>query len=218
VRILVAEDEALLADAVARGLREWGMAVDIAADGREALLKSEVYEYDVVVLDRDLPEVHGDEVCRRLAAFDERPRILMLTAATAVDDVVGGLAIGADDYLRKPFAFRELVARVTVLASRVTRARSPVLVRGELTLDPLQRRAWRDGRDLELTPKELTVLRLLLEAGGAVLSPDELIHRAWDERADPLSNTLRMVVMGLRRKVGEPQLIETVRGFGYQIA
>jgi DNA-binding response OmpR family regulator len=217
VRVLVAEDEALLADAVARGLREWGMAVDIAPDGAEALAKAGVHDYDVVVLDRDLPAVHGDEVCRRLAHAADGPRILMLTAAADVDDVVDGLALGADDYLRKPFAFQELVARVSVLGQRVQRARPSVLERGDLTLDPLQRRAWRGARDLELTPKELAVLRVLLEAEGAVVSSEQLLARAWDEHADPFTHVIRMVVMGLRRKLGEPQPIETLRGFGYRI-
>jgi two-component system response regulator VanR len=214
MRVLVVEDEADLADAVARGLREWSMAVDVAPDGSEALLKLGVHDYDVVVLDRQLPGVSGDEVCRRLVGRDERPRILMLTASSGVVD---GFALGADDYLRKPFDFAELVARITALARRDGRPASPVLQRGEVTLDPLKREARRGGRDLGLTPKELSVLRVLLEAGGGVVSHEELLVRAWDEHADPFSNAMRMVVMTLRRKLGDPPVIETVRGFGYRI-
>jgi DNA-binding response OmpR family regulator len=215
MRVLVVEDEADLADAVARGLREWSMAVDVAADGSDALLKLGVHDYDVVVLDRDLPGVSGDDVCRRLVARAERPRILMLTAS---GDVVDGFALGADDYLRKPFDFGELVARISALARRDGRPAAPLLERGELTLDPLKREARRGGRELGLTPKELSVLRVLLEAGGGVVSHEELLVRAWDEHADPFSNAMRMVVMTLRRKLGAPPVIETVRGFGYRIA
>lgn len=218
MRVLIVEDETYLADAIARGLRECGMAVDLAADGKVALEKTGLYEYDVVVLDRDLPEIHGDEVCRRLVGSPAGPRVLMLTASTTVDEVIEGLALGADDYLRKPFAFGELVARVTALARRAERAQPPVLLRGELRLDPLKREAWRGERQLSLTPKELSVLQILLEADGAIVSPEALLERAWDEHADPFSNAMRMVVMTLRRKLGEPQPVETVRGFGYRIA
>jgi DNA-binding response OmpR family regulator len=217
MRLLVVEDEAQLADAIARGLRDWGIAVDIAPDGESALEKVAVHDYDVVVLDRDLPGVHGDDVCRTLVGREAPPRILMLTASTTVDDVMQGLALGADDYLRKPFAFGELVARVSALARRTERAQAPVLERGGLRLDVVKREAWRGDRRLELTPKELGVLQVLLEAGGAVVSPEELLRRAWDEHADPFSNAMRMVVMTLRRKVGVPQPIETVRGFGYRV-
>jgi two-component system, OmpR family, response regulator VanR len=217
MRVLVVEDEADLADAVARGLREWSMAVDVAADGEAALMSLGVHDYEVVVLDRDLPGVSGDEVCRRVVAAPQRPRILMLTAAGGAGDVVDGFALGADDYLRKPFDFEELVARVTALARRDGRAAAPLLQRGDLTLDPLRREARRAGRDLGLTPKELSVLRVLLEAEGGIVSQEELLVRAWDEHANPFSNAMRMVVMALRRKVGEPAVIETVRGFGYRI-
>jgi two-component system response regulator VanR len=217
MRVLIAEDETYLADAIARGLRESGIAVDLAADGRAALEKASIYEYDVVVLDRDLPEVHGDEVCRRLAESNARPRVLMLTASTTVDDVMEGLALGADDYLRKPFAFGELVARIAALARRNERAQPPVLLRGDLRVDPAKREGWRGERPLSLTPKELAVLQVLLEAEGTVVTPEQLLERAWDEHADPFSNAMRMVVMTLRRKLGEPQPIETVRGFGYRI-
>jgi DNA-binding response OmpR family regulator len=218
MRVLVAEDERLLADAIAGGLRRHAMAVDVAYDGDAALERLAVNDYDVVVLDRDLPRVSGDEVCRRLIERPARPRVLMLTAADGVGDVVDGFALGADDYLRKPFDFAELVARITALARRDGRPASPVLERGDLTLDPLKREARRGGRDLGLTPKELSVLRVLLEAGGGVVSHEELLVRAWDEHADPFSNAMRMVVMTLRRKLGDPPIIETVRGFGYRIA
>jgi DNA-binding response OmpR family regulator len=217
MRVLVVEDEADLADAVARGLREWSMAVDIAADGDAALLSLGVHDYEVVVLDRDVPVINGDEVCRRVVARAQRPRILMLTAAGDPGDVVDGFALGADDYLRKPFDFGELVARVTALGRRDGRPAAPLLQRGDITLDPLGREARRAGRDLGLTPKELGVLRVLLEAQGAIVSQEELLVRAWDEHANPFSNAMRMVVMALRRKVGEPPVIETVRGFGYRI-
>jgi DNA-binding response OmpR family regulator len=217
MRVLVVEDEADLADAVARGLREWSMAVDVALDGEAALRNVDVHEYDVVVLDRDLPGLSGDVVCRRLVSRDVRPRILMLTAADRASDVVDGFSLGADDYLRKPFDFSELVARVTTLARREGRPASPQLVRGDLTLDPLMLVARRAGRDLELTPKELGVLRVLMEAQGAVVSHEELLVRAWDEHANPFSTAMRMVVMTLRRKLGEPPVIETARGFGYRI-
>jgi DNA-binding response OmpR family regulator len=217
MRVLVVEDEADLADAVARGLREWSMAVDVAADGEAALMSLGVHDYEVLVLDRDLPGISGDDVCRRVVAGAQRPRVLMLTAAAGAGDVVDGFALGADDYLRKPFDFGELVARITALARRDGPAAAPVLQRGDLTLDPLRREARRAGRDLGLTPKELGVLRVLLEAQGGIVSQEELLVRAWDEHANPFSNAMRMVVMALRRKVGEPPVIETVRGFGYRI-
>jgi two-component system, OmpR family, response regulator VanR len=217
MRVLVVEDEADLADAVARGLREWSMAVDLAHDGDEALRSLGVFDYDVVVLDRDLPGVSGDEICRRLIERPDRPRVLMLTAAGSVGDVVDGFALGADDYLRKPFDFAELVARVTALSRRDGRPASPVLERGDLVLHPLKREARRGGRDLVLTPKELSVLRVLLEADGAVVTQEELLVRAWDEHANPFSTAMRMVVMTLRRKLGDPPVIETLRGFGYRI-
>ncbi|MCW3021800.1 MAG: DNA-binding response regulator [Conexibacter sp.] len=217
MRVLVVEDEADLADAVARGLREWSMAVDVAADGEAALMSLGVHDYEVLVLDRDLPGISGDEVCRRVVAGPQRPRVLMLTAAAGAGDVVDGFALGADDYLRKPFDFGELVARITALARRDGPAAAPVLQRGDLTLDPLRREARRAGRDLGLTPKELGVLRVLLEAQGGIVSQEELLVRAWDEHANPFSNAMRMVVMALRRKLGDPPVIETVRGFGYRI-
>jgi two-component system, OmpR family, response regulator VanR len=217
VRVLVAEDERRVADAVARGLRREGLAVDVANDGADALFKARVHPYDVVVLDRDLPELHGDEVCRTLVR--ERPgiKILMLTAARSLDDMIDGLSLGADDYLPKPFRFAELVARVNALARRNGQARTPVLTGGDVELDPARHTATRAGRDLGLTPKEFGVLEVLLGAQGAVVSPEELLERVWDENADPFTNTVRMVVMTLRRKLGEPAILHTVQGAGYRV-
>ena len=217
MRILVAEDEPRIAAAVARGLRREGMAVDIAPDGAAALYKARINPYDVIVLDRDLPEVHGDDVCRTLTAEQPRTKVLMLTAARSTDELVAGLSLGADDYLTKPFRFAELVARLRALGRRTGDARPPVLEAGDVVLDPSRREATRGGRDLELTPKEFAVLETLLAAGGSLVTPDELVERAWDERLDPLSNTVRMTVMTLRRKLGEPPLVQTVRGRGYRI-
>ena len=217
MRVLIAEDEPRVADAVARGLRREGLAVDIAPDGEDALFKARVHPYDVVVLDRDLPRLHGDDVCRALNAEKPELKVLMLTAARSVDDRVEGLGLGADDYLTKPFVFAELVARIRALGRRVGTARPPVLVHGDIELDPAKRTATRDGRDLSLTPKELGVLEALIEAGGAAVSPEELLARVWDENVDPFSNTVRMTVMTLRRKLGDPPVIETVTRAGYRI-
>jgi two-component system, OmpR family, response regulator VanR len=217
VRILVAEDEPRIAGAVARGLRREGMAVDVAEDGAAALYKTRVVPYDVVVLDRDLPAVHGDDVCRAIAAEQPETKVLMLTAARSTDDLVTGLALGADDYLAKPFRFAELVARLRALARRSGTARPPLLEAGDVVLDPARRTATRAGRPLDLTPKELAVLEVLLAAQGAVVTPEELVEKAWDEQLDPLSNTVRMTVMTLRRKLGDPPLIATVRGSGYRV-
>jgi two-component system response regulator VanR len=217
VRVLVAEDEPRIAGAVARGLRREGMAVDVAQDGASALYKARVVPYDVVVLDRDLPRLHGDDVCRAIAAEQPETKVLMLTAARSTDDLVAGLSLGADDYLPKPFRFAELVARLRALARRSGTARPPVLGAGDVVLDPARRTATRAGRPLDLTPKELAVLEVLLEAQGAVVTPEELVDKAWDEQLDPLSNTVRMTVMTLRRKLGGPPLIATVRGSGYRV-
>jgi two-component system, OmpR family, response regulator VanR len=217
MRVLVAEDEPRIAAAVARGLRREGMAVDVAGDGVAALFKARVYPYDVVVLDRDLPELHGDEVCRALSAEQPRTKVLMLTAARSTDELVEGLALGADDYLSKPFRFAELVARLRALARRSGEARPPVLRAGDVELDPARREATRGGEPLELTPKEFAVLQALLEAQGTVVTTEALLERVWDELLDPLSNTVRMTVMTLRRKLGDPPLIETVRGSGYRV-
>ena len=217
MRILVAEVEPRIAAAVARGLRREGMAVDVAPDGAAALYKVRVNPYDVVVLDRDLPEVHGDDVCRTLSAEQPRTKVLMLTAARTTDELVQGLSLGADDYLTKPFRFAELVARLRALGRRTGDARPPVLQAADVVLDPAARTASRAGLDLDLTLKEFAVLQALLEAQGAVVTPEELLERAWDEQLDPLSNTVRMTVMTLRRKLGDPPVIQTVRGSGYRV-
>src|SRR4051812_49701693 len=217
MRILVAEDEPRIASAVARGLRREGMAVDVAGDGAAALYKARVYPYDVIVLDRDLPEVHGDEVCRTLTAEQPHTKVLMLTAMRSTDDLVDGLSLGADDYLSKPFRFAELVARLRALARRSGEARPAVLSAGDLTLDPARRTVMRGDVPLDLTPKEFAVLQALLEAQGSVVTTEALLERVWDELLDPLSNTVRMTVMTLRRKLGDPPLIETVRGSGYRV-
>jgi DNA-binding response OmpR family regulator len=217
MRVLIAEDERRLAGAIARGLRREGIAVDVTHDGESALVKASVVPYDVVVLDRDLPQLHGDEVCRRLSSGELATKVLMLTAADTLDDMVDGLALGADDYLNKPFEWRELVARIHALARRNGVARPAVLRRGDLELDPARREARRGGRELELTPKEFGVLEALMAAGGAVVSAEALLERVWDEHADPFTNTVRMTVMTLRRKLGDPPAIETVMGAGYRL-
>ncbi|MGY0491447.1 response regulator transcription factor [Streptomyces sp. WG-D5] len=217
MRVLVVEDHEELAETVAAGLRRQGMAVDVALDGDTALERVTVHGYDVVVLDRDLPGVHGDQVCRVLAAGQGRERVLMLTASGAVADRVAGLGMGADDYLPKPFAFTELVARVRALGRRATPALPPVLVHGDLRLDPGRREAVRSGRQLPLSPKEFAVLELLLAARGTVVSAEELLERAWDEAADPFTQTVKVTVSRLRRKLGDPPLIETVDRAGYRV-
>jgi DNA-binding response OmpR family regulator len=215
VRVLVVEDEDVLAETIARGLRWEGMAVDVALDGEVALDKAMVNTYDVIVLDRDLPRVHGDEVCRRLAGA--RARILMLTAARAVSDRIDGLVMGADDYLVKPFAFGELVARVRALGRRAGGPTPPTLVAGDVVVDPARRLAYRNGERLPLARKELAVLEVLIAANGAVVSAEELLERAWDDQTDPFTSVVRMTMMKLRRKLGEPAVIETVVGEGYRI-
>jgi two-component system, OmpR family, response regulator VanR len=218
MRVLLAEDERRVAAAIARGLRNHGMAVDVAHDGADALFRARVHPYDVVLLDRDLPELHGDDVCRAIVAERPGTKVLMVTAARATDDVVDGLRLGADDYLPKPFRFAELVARVQALGRRAGDARPPVLRRGGIELDPARRTATRDGRPLDLTPKEFTVLEVLLRADGDVLSPEALLERAWDANVDPFTNTVRMTIMKLRRKLGDPPVLETVPGAGYRLA
>lgn len=217
MRVLIAEDEPRVAAALARGLRREGMAVDVAPDGEAALYKARVSPYDVVVLDRDLPRVHGDDVCRALSAERPGTRIVMLTAARGTDDLVDGLALGADDYLPKPFRFAELVARLRAVVRRGGPARPPLLRAGDLALDPARREVTRAGRPVELTAKELGVLEVLLGAEGRVVGLEELRERVWDEGLDPLSNTVRMAVMTLRRKLGEPAVVATVRGAGYRV-
>jgi DNA-binding response OmpR family regulator len=217
MRILIAEDERRLAGAIARGLRREGMAVDVAHDGASALVKARVFPYDVVVLDRDLPELHGDDVCRQLSGDERETKVLMLTAADSLDDVVDGLTLGADDYLPKPFQWKELVARIRALARRAGRARPAILRCGDLELDPARRTVIRAGEELDLTPKEFGVLEALMSADGAAVSAEELLQQVWDEHADPFTNTVRMTVMTLRRKLGDPPVLETVMGAGYRI-
>ena len=211
------EDHVELAETVATGLRREGMAVDLAFDGDQALERGAVHDYDVIVLDRDLPKVHGDDVCRAIVASGARARVLMLTAAVTIEDRVGGLGIGADDYLPKPFAFAELIARIRALARRAQPAVPPVLTRGDIWLDPGKRVASRAGRRLDLSPKELAVLELLLDADGRVVSAETLLERAWDEAADPFSNTVKVTISRLRRKLGDPPVIETVPHAGYRL-
>jgi DNA-binding response OmpR family regulator len=217
MRILVVEDEPLLADTVAQGLRQAAHAVDVAYDGSAALERLDVNDYDVVVLDRDLPVVPGDDVCRHLVAADRETRVLMLTAAAGIRDRVDGLDLGADDYLTKPFAFAELVARVQALARRSRPAVRPVLERAGVMLDPARHFASRDGRPLDLTPKEFAVLEVMLRAEGEIVSAEDLLEQAWDEHADPFTNAVRVAMMTLRRKLGEPQVIETVPRAGYRL-
>jgi len=217
VRVLIAEDERRLADAIARGLRREGMAVDLAPDGTDALLKSRVVRYDVVILDRDLPGLDGDEVCRKVR--EERPEtgILMLTAAGTLDDLVQGLALGADDYLPKPFRFAELVARIRALGRRSFPSRPPVLTHGDIELDPARRAVTRTGSEVVLARKEFAVLEALMEAGGATVSAEQLLERVWDDQIDPFTNVVRMTIMTLRRKLGDPPVVETVIGVGYRM-
>jgi DNA-binding response OmpR family regulator len=217
MRVLVVEDAHRLADAIARGLRAEGMAVDVAYDGVEGHQKSSLTRYDVVVLDRDLPQMHGDDLLTEIVSASDTTRVLMLTASAGVEDRVDGLSLGADDYLTKPFAFPELVARIRALGRRSSPAVPPVLRAGDLELDPGKRTVLRSGRALELTRKEFGVLEVLLAAGGSVVSSEELLERVWDENADPFTTTVRVTMMTLRRKLGEPGIIETVVGSGYRV-
>jgi DNA-binding response OmpR family regulator len=217
MRVLIVEDHRRLATAVADGLRREGMAVDLAFDGADALAHAAINGYDVVVLDRDLPGVHGDEVCRRLVAGGSESRVLMLTAASTIQDRVDGLGLGADDYLPKPFDFAELVARVRALARRSSAALPPTLAHGDLSLDPSRRVAVRGERRLILTPKEFSVLEYLLGAGGRVVPAEELLARVWDEEADPFTSTVKTTISRLRAKLGDPPVIETLRTSGYRI-
>jgi two-component system, OmpR family, response regulator VanR len=217
VRILLVEDDEALADVTARGLRQAGLAVDLALDGEAAIENASVNAYDVVVLDRQLPGIHGDDVCRALLRLETPPRILMLTAAGNLDDRVRGLQIGADDYLPKPFAMAELVARIQALGRRPNAVRFPVIEVGDLQIDTNQRTARRGERDLNLTRKEFGVLEVLAGKPGYVVSAEELLEKVWDEEADPFTNAVRITIMTLRRKLGEPQPIETVIGVGYRL-
>jgi len=217
MRVLIAEDHKRLAQALAGGLRGEGMAVDVAFDGQDALDHLALTRYDVIVLDRDLPRVHGDEVCTALAASQYPARVLMLTAAGTLADRVEGLGLGADDYLPKPFQFAELVARIRALGRRTGLPLPPVLRHGDLTLDPAQRAATRAGRRLALTRKEFAVLECLLSAQGALVSAEDLLERVWDENADLFTRTVKTTIGRLRAKLGDPPLIQTVRDGGYRI-
>jgi DNA-binding response OmpR family regulator len=219
VRVLVVEDHKVLADRIAEGLRDQGMAVDIAYDGAAAMESTAITGYDIIVLDRDLPRVHGDAVCAHLVAgsgASAQARILMLTAAASVGDRVEGLNLGADDYLGKPFAFTELVARVRALGRRSPSA-PPVVLHGDLAIDRVRRHVRRGGRPVILTRKEFGVLEELAAADGGVVSAEELLERVWDEHADPFSNTVSVTLSRLRRKLGHPPPIETVIGYGYRL-
>ena len=217
VRVLVVEDERLLADTIAAGLRRHAMAVDVAYDGDQALQRLDVNDYDVVVLDRDLPKISGDQVCTRLVESATTTRILMLTAAGAVAARVAGLQLGADDYLTKPFAFAELTARIQALGRRARPATPPLLQRSGVCLDPHRHLVTRDGQPIALSRKEFAVLAELLRADGGVVSAEALLEKAWDEHTDPFTSVIRYTIMNLRRKLGDPPLIETVAGTGYRL-
>jgi DNA-binding response OmpR family regulator len=217
VRILLAEDHARVATSIAKGLRRHGAAVDVATDGGRALYLARVHPYDVVVLDRDLPQIHGDDVCRTLNAEQPATKVLMLTASRTTDDVVEGLSLGADDYMLKPFRFAELVARVHALARRAGATRPAVLTHADLELDPARHVVTRGGVAIDLARKEFGVLHALMAAGGDVVSTEDLLASVWDANVDPFSNIVRMTVMKLRRKLGEPRVVETVPGVGYRL-
>jgi DNA-binding response OmpR family regulator len=217
MRVLVVEDHQVLGAAIGTGLRREGMAVDVVLNGGAALEHLAITRYDVVVLDRDLPGIHGDEVCGRIVAGGSGTRVLMLTAASTVRDRVEGLGLGADDYLPKPFDFAELVARVRALGRRSAAALRPTLESGDVTLDPSRRVAFRAGRRLDLSPKEFGVLEYLLASDGRVVSAEELLERVWDEAADPFTTAVKSTIRRLRAKLGEPPLIDTIREGGYRI-
>lgn len=217
MRVLVVEDEERLASTLRRGLSRYGMAVDIALDGNDGLLKAMANDYDVVVLDRDLPGRLGDDVCRQIRAEGKRAGIIMLTAAGEVESRVDGLRLGADDYMAKPFAFDELVARIQALSRRSQPPVPPTLTRAGITLDPSRFQASREGNALRLTNKEFGVLETLLAADGRVVSSEELLERVWDEFTDPFTTVVRVTVGTLRKKLGDPPVIHTVVGHGYRI-
>jgi DNA-binding response OmpR family regulator len=216
VRVLLAEDERLLADTVADGLRKFAMAVDVCYDGEAAIERLGINHYDVAVLDRDMPKATGDQVCRWMVESAVGTRVLILTAASGIRDRVDGLGLGADDYLTKPFAFAELIARIQALARRPPVGRPPVLEHGGVMLDIPRHQAFRDGRLLELTPKEFAVLSVLMHSAGTVVSAEQLLEQAWDEHADPFTNAVRVAVMTLRRKLGAPPIVHTVPRVGYR--
>ncbi|GAB2775604.1 response regulator transcription factor [Amycolatopsis magusensis] len=217
MRVLVVEDARALADVVAEGLRDQGMAVDLACDGHTAAAKLDLNPYEVVVLDRDLPGIHGDALCQMITEREERPMVLMLTAADSPGDRVSGLTLGADDYLAKPFHFPELVLRIRALARRRPDARARTLRAAGIELDPVRRTATRDGRRLDLSVKEFALLEALLQAGPAVLSTEDLLERVWDEHANPFTNTVTVTIGRLRRKLGDPPVITTLPGAGYRL-
>jgi DNA-binding response OmpR family regulator len=217
MRVLLAEDDVALATLIARGLRRSALAVDVTHDGEAALDKARLVTYDVVVLDRELPLVHGDVVCRALNDDPAGPRILMLTASGSVDDRVEGLSIGADDYLPKPFAMAELVARVRALGRRTRPAHPAILKWQDIWLDPARHTAGRGKTDIRLTNREFAVLEELIASGGALVSAEELMERVWDDKLDPFSNIVRVTILTLRRKLGDPAVIETVPGAGYRL-
>jgi DNA-binding response OmpR family regulator len=217
MRVLVIEDDLEMAETIAAGLRRTAMAVDVAFDGSEGLARALVNEYDVIVLDRDLPDLHGDDVCARLVAAECRSRVMMLTAAASSDELVQGLGLGADDYLPKPFDFPVLVARIGALARRAHPAVAPVLCHDDLVVDSAARRAFRADRELKLAPKEFGVLELLLSSPGRCVSAEELLARVWDEQADPFTHAVKITISRLRAKLGDPPVIETVTNAGYRI-
>ncbi|TLW94781.1 response regulator transcription factor [Saccharomonospora piscinae] len=216
MRVLIVEDEPYLADAIRAGLRRASMAADVVYDGEAALEHIGVNDYEVVLLDRDLPGIHGDEVCRRIAAEHPRLRVLMLTAAGSLWERVSGFEVGADDYLPKPFEMPELVARLRALERRAQPARPPVLDSHGVRLDPFRREVYRDGSSVRLSPKEFAVLQVLMKAEGGVLSAEQILEQAWDANADPFTNSPRVTISNLRRHLGEPQVIQTVPGAGYR--
>lgn len=217
MRVLVVDDEEELADVIARGLRQGGMAVDVSTSGEDALFKLDITAYDLLVLDRQLPDIHGDDICRQTVARTERPRILMLTAAGDIDDRVNGLELGADDYLVKPFEMAELIARLRAIGRRPSLALPPILTIGDLEIDTTKRSVVRADRTISLTRKEFGVLEMLAISEGRVVSSEQLLDHVWDEMADPFTNAVRITMMTLRRKLGDPALIETVVGVGYRL-
>ncbi len=217
MRVLIAEDEAYLAEAIRAGLRQAAIAADVVLDGDAALEALTITDYDVILLDRDLPGTHGDDVCRTVVGEHPEVRVMMLTAARRLDDTVSGLGLGADDYLAKPFEFPELIARLRALARRTTESRPPVLERAGVRLDPFRREVFRDGAYVKLSRKEFAVLEQLLLADGGVVSAETLLEKAWDENVDPFTNTIRVTISNLRRRLGRPWVITTVPGVGYRI-
>ena len=217
MRVLIVEDEIFMAEALQAGLRQESIAADVAFDGDDALERVAVNDYDVIVLDRDIPGTHGDEVCAIVSRDHPSVRVLMLTAASRLRDKVGGFELGADDYLTKPFALEELIVRLHALARRPTAATPPVLEFADLTLDPFRQEVFRGGRYVKLTRKQFAVLQLLMQAGGGVVSAETMLEKAWDENADPFTSAPRVTMSTLRKALGSPDLIATVSGVGYRL-